>query len=118
MKRNIIIFASLFFLLGGQGAWVSAQTKRLDIQQAFGQKTSLTKPISLIRGWVDASHYLERNPRDGLTYQVHIETEERTRYNPPPTSDVSVFVREQDIYITYGDGAPIRLTDSPDVEEK
>lgn len=95
-----------------------AQTKRLDLEQSLGLKPSLTKSINTIQGWADARHYIEVDAATQTQYQVDIRTGERTAYTPPPSSDVAVFIKENDVFIRQGDDAERRLTQSPDVEEK
>ncbi|WP_353124891.1 S9 family peptidase [Parapedobacter pyrenivorans] len=96
----------------------AAQTKRLELEQIFGQKPSLTKSINTIQGWADNQHYIEVDATTRQQYRVHIKTGERTAYIPPPNSDVEVYVKENDVYIRRGDHAEKRLTQSPDIEEK
>src|SRR5690606_30541657 len=50
--------------------------------------------------------------------KVHVKTGARSTYTPPPSNDVSVFVRDNDVYIVEGKQSPKRLTNSPDIEEK
>lgn len=105
----------MFLLLGNL---VSGQTKRLDLEQSLGRKPSLTKSINMVRGWADAQHYIEYDVQTGQTYQVHVKTGERKSYTPPPTSDVEVYLQNNDVFIRQGAGAPRQLTRSPEVEEK
>lgn len=105
----------IFLLLGNS---VSAQTKRLELEQIFGSKPSLTKQIATIEGWADSQHYIEHDVQTGRTYQVHIKTGERKPYTPPPASDVEVYLQDKDVFIRQGTGAPKQLTHSPEVEEK
>lgn len=106
--------AALLLLVYG----VEAQTKRLDLQQSLGQKASLTKPIDHITGWSDGQHYIAFDAQTQQRYEVDVETGERTRYTPPPTSDVEVYIEHNDIFIREGAAAPRQLTQSPDEEEK
>lgn len=95
-----------------------AQKKTLTFAQAWGQEASITKAINQYTGWADNSHYIERDGIDGQLYQVHVKTGERTSYTPPATSNVEVFVKDNDVYIQYGSEEAKRLTQSPDLEEK
>lgn len=119
MKRRYPIIALLAFFIcfHTAGFQAIAQTKRLDLQQSLGQKESLTKSINMIRGWADADHYIEFDPAARKSYQVHIKTGERSEYTPPPSSNITVYVEENDIYVRSGQQAPQRLTQSPEVEE-
>src|SRR5690606_36919600 len=105
----------LFLLIGNS---VSAQTKRLDLQQSLGQKPSLTKPIDRILGWADAQHYIVYDEQTQQRLQVHVKSGERSPYTPPPTSDVEVYVENNDIFIREGSDEPRQLTQSPADEEK
>lgn len=97
---------------------VEAQTKRLDLQQSLGQKPSLTKPIDRVLGWADAQHYITYDARTKQRYRVHVKSGERNPYTPPPTSDVEVYMENNDIFIREGSNAPRQLTRSPTDEEK
>ena len=105
----------MFLVLGSA---VSAQTKRLNLQQALGQELSLTKPIDNIRGWADAQHYILYDAQTQERYQVDVKTGERSPYTPPPTNDVEVYVENNDIFIRQGSDTPKQLTNSPAEEEK
>jgi len=104
---------SLLFIVSAQ-----AQTKDLTFSQAWGQEPSVTVPINQYVGWADANHYIERDTKDGKTYQVNIKSGQRSLYVPMPTADVKIFTKEKDIYIQYGEQEAKRLTQSPDAEEK
>jgi len=113
--NKLYLTIGMVFLLG---SLVSAQTKRLDLEQSLGLKPSLTKPINMVSGWADAQHYIEQDVQTGQTYQVHVKTAERSPYTPPPTSDVEVYLQNNDVFIRWGTGVPKQLTRSPDVEEQ
>jgi dipeptidyl-peptidase-4 len=119
MKRNLSLFTLVAFVVCLQGAVTItlAQSKRLDLQQSLGQKESLTKSIVSIRGWADAAHYIEFDPATRQSNKVHVKTGERSVYTPPPSSTISVYVQDKDIFIREGQGTPKQLTQSPDVEE-
>ncbi len=108
----------LFGLIACLGAPVSvvAQQKRLTQEQALGTAPSLTKPISMISGWSDESHYIEFDMSDRKQYTVDIKTGARAPYTPPPKSDVTLSIRDKDIYIQYGTATPKRLTQTPEEE--
>ncbi len=112
-----LYLAVVAFLLLGHTSLL-AQTRRLDLEQSLGRKPSLTKPINTIRGWADAQHYIEYDVQAGQSYRVHVKTGERTRYTPPPSSDMEVYVRDNDIFVRRGTDAPKQLTHSPEVPEK
>lgn len=95
-----------------------AQKKTLSFAQAWGQETSVTKPINQYSGWADNDHYIERDITDGKLYQVHVKTGKRISYTPSVKSDTEVFVKDNDVYIRYGNDQAKRLTQSPDAEEK
>lgn len=117
MKKTTITMALAAFIAVGLMS-AQAQTKRLDMEQAQGLKESLTKPIVSIRGWADANHYIEVDPATRQSQQVHIKTGARSAYTPPPSSDVTVFIENNDIFIREGQGAARQLTNSPDVAEQ
>src|SRR5690606_22567615 len=89
MMRNIFSLSiCCLLLIGGP---VAAQTKRLDLEQAWGLKRSLTKPINTIEGWADARHYIEYDVQARQAYQVAIQNGQRTPYAPPPSSNMEVY---------------------------
>ncbi len=115
MNQKLYMTIGVFLLFVSQ---TGAQTKRLDLDQSLGLKPSLTKSINRVQGWADAQHYIEVDATTQQQYQVHIKTGERAPYTPPPSSDVEVYVKENDIFIRQGNHAERQLTRSPDVEEK
>ncbi|SEL35116.1 S9 family peptidase [Parapedobacter koreensis] len=115
MHKKIYLAIGVFLVLGHS---LSAQTKRLDLEQSLGAKPSLTKPINRIVGWADADHYIESDVQARQQYQVHVKTGERNPYTPPPSSDVDVYVQDNDIFIRQGANAARQLTHSPEDEEK
>ncbi|MBD1431312.1 DPP IV N-terminal domain-containing protein [Sphingobacterium sp. DN00404] len=110
---NSLVVVGLLFT-----APVCAQKKALNFAQSWGQEISVTKPINQYTGWADNDHYIERDRKDGRLYQIHVTTGKRTPYTPPVKSDTEVFVKNNDVYIRYGNSPDRRLTHSPDVEEK
>ncbi|WP_257670328.1 S9 family peptidase [Parapedobacter tibetensis] len=115
MNKSIYLLIGAFLLFTYQ---IEAQTKRLDLEQSLGLKPSLTKTINPIQGWADAQHYIEYDAQTRQQYQVHIKSGERTPYTPPPSSDVEVYVGNNDVFIRRGADDPKQLTHSPDEEEK
>lgn len=108
----------LFSLVIGIGLSTSAhaQQKRLSQAQALGSELSLTKSMNGIMGWADATHYIEMDSKERKPYAVDINTGAKTPYTPPPKSDVSVTIKDKDVYIQYGKDAPKRLTNTTDEE--
>ncbi|TYR33043.1 S9 family peptidase [Sphingobacterium phlebotomi] len=113
--KKILVKSLIGFLFVTQ---LQAQKKTLSFAQAWGQETSVTKPINEYTGWADNDHYIERDVTDRKLYQVHVKTGRRTSYTAPVKSDTEVFVKDKDIYIRYGNDQAKRLTQSPDAEEK
>lgn len=97
---------------------VHAQNKRLNFNESWGSGYTLTKAINQYTGWADADHYLETDSKDRKTYKVHVKTGARTVYEPAPSSDVQVTIKDKDIYIRYGQQEAKKLTNSPEVEEQ
>ncbi len=113
--KKILVKSLIGFLFVTQ---LQAQKKTLSFAQAWGQETSVTKPINEYTGWADNDHYIERDVTDRKLYQVHVKTGRRTAYTAPGKSDTELFVKDKDIYIRYGNDQAKRLTQSPDAEEK
>ena len=109
---NSFVIVGLLFLTPLQ-----AQKKELSFAQAWGREASVTKPINEYTGWADNDHYIESDI-DKNRYQVHVKTGKRTPYTPPAKSDTEVSIKNNDIYIRFGNDPERRLTQSPDVEEK
>ncbi|WP_140938763.1 S9 family peptidase [Sphingobacterium lumbrici] len=116
MKKLIcsICVATLFMVVHS----LEAQTKRLNFNESWGNGHTVTKPVNQYTGWADTEHYLEIDKDDRKTYKVNVKTGERSAYERAPSSDVKVFIKEQDIYIQFGQQAAKRVTQSPDVEEQ
>ncbi len=113
MNKNL-----LFSLAIGLGLSTSvvAQQKRLTQAQALGGQLSLTKSMNGIMGWSDATHYIEMDSKERKPYAVDINTGAKMPYTPPPKSDVSVTIKDKDVYIQYGKDAAKRLTNNTDEE--
>lgn len=113
MKKTILLclFAASCF-----GFTAQAQQKRLNQAQALGAQPSLTKPMNMVSGWSDNTHYIEFDSKDRKQYAVDMLTGERTAYTPPPKSDVNVLIRDKDVYIQYGKEEAKRLTNNTDEE--
>jgi hypothetical protein len=63
----------------------------------------IINPLPVITGWADDSHYIKANPvrrGQGLTgsVSVGVVTDAETAY-VPPAKDMSVSVRDKDIYL-------------------
>jgi dipeptidyl-peptidase-4 len=114
MKATLILglAGTLLFSVPGQ-----AQLKKLNQQQIFAGKPSLTNPLSVITGWSDDSHYIEMNVQDRKLYAIDIKSGAKSPYTPPPVSNVNVSVDQNDIYIKYGKDEPKRLTNNKDEEK-
>ncbi|TKC60312.1 S9 family peptidase [Pedobacter hiemivivus] len=94
-----------------------AQLKKLNQQQIFSGQPSLTKPMSIITGWSDDSHYIEMDAKDRKLYAVDVRSGAKIAYSPPAQSDVNVYVEKNDIYIKSGKNEPKRLTNNKDEEK-
>lgn len=113
MKPHLILgLAGVLFLSSN----TQAQLKQLNQQQIFGGQPSLTKPMGMVAGWSDNTHYLEVDAQDRKLYAVDLKTGTKTAYTPPPKSNVNVFVKDNDIYIQYGKDEAKRLTNDKDEE--
>lgn len=97
---------------------VQAQQKRLDFDQSWGNRNSLTQSINNYPGWANKVSYLERDVLDGKMYQVDLKTGKRELHVVPAKSSVKVYVSKNDIFIQDGSQAAKQLTNSPDVEEQ
>lgn len=95
-----------------------SQKKDLTFDQAWGRESSITVPINHYGGWADENHYLETDVNDRQTYRVHVKTGERSIHRPEPNKAVTVYVKDNDIFIKAVDQAERKLTNSPDVAEK
>lgn len=95
---------------------LKAQQKRLNQAQALGAQQSLTKPMNMIVGWSDNTHYIEFDANDRKQYAVDINNGQRSAYTPPPKSDVNLSIKNKDIYIQYGSAEAKRLTNNADEE--
>lgn len=114
--KKFIPVLAFMSLLSAQEAL--AQTKRLDPQQVSGQKPSLTKAIPAIQGWADENHFIEFNVQDRKAQKVHVKSGQKSEYIAPVRNTITVYVKDNDIFYREGQGAEIKLTNSPDVEEK
>lgn len=96
----------------------SAQTKRLNFDESWGRGYTVTQAINNYTGWADKDHYIEQDAADRKAYKVNVKTGKRELYTPAPSDDVKVFVKNNDIFIKYGQGAEQQVTKSPDVAEQ
>ncbi|MBP3943825.1 DPP IV N-terminal domain-containing protein [Sphingobacteriaceae bacterium WQ 2009] len=95
-----------------------AQSKRLDFDQSWGRKNSLTNTVNQYRGWADAEHYIEYDVASNTTNKVHVKTGQKSLYTAPVKSNVRVYVENNDVYIQYGKEAAKKLTNSPTIAEQ
>ncbi|TDQ09240.1 S9 family peptidase [Pedobacter metabolipauper] len=114
MRKTVLI---CFAMSLTSAVSVQAQLKRLNQQQIFDGQPSLTKPMNAVTGWADDSHYIEADPKTRQLYAVDVKSGSRTEYTPPPKSNVTVFVRDKDVYIKYGKDEAKRLTTNTDEEK-
>lgn len=96
----------------------NAQKVQLDFDQLWGRKASVTQAIYSVRGWADAEHYIVNDPKDHKAYTVHIKSGEKKAYVPQPSNDVRTYLKENDVYIRYGEEDEIRLTQSSDTKKE
>ncbi|MHC8950333.1 S9 family peptidase [Sphingobacterium hungaricum] len=95
-----------------------AQQKKLNFEQSWGREASITNPINQYRGWADNEHYIVYDVAQRKNIQVSVKSGASTDYSAPPKSDVEVFVRDNDVFIQYGQQAAKQLTSSPEIEEQ
>ncbi|MBE8721043.1 S9 family peptidase [Sphingobacterium pedocola] len=116
MKKLICNFfvATLFITVQP----LEAQIKRLNFNESWGNGYTVTKAVNQYVGWADTEHYLEIDKDERKTYKVNVKTGARSPYEPAHSSDVKVFVKENDIYVQFGQQAAQRITQSPDLEEQ
>jgi len=107
-----------FMLLLSVSQLSMAQKKKLDFEQAWGQKHSITQSINRYSGWADAQHYLMYDLDQNQTVKVHIKTGETSVYTPELKSAVEVFVKDRDIYVRTPGQQAMQLTKSPEVDEQ
>jgi dipeptidyl-peptidase-4 len=114
--KKLLLFITVLSLsfTGGQA---NAQLKRLSRQQIFEGQPSITRPLDFVAGWADDSHYIEIDAKDRRAYAVDVKSGNRSPYIPPPKSDVGLTVRNNDIYIQYGNAEPKRLTSNAEQEK-
>lgn len=105
MKKSLLLLCASGLFLNLQ-----AQQQKLTFEQTQGKIPSLTNPINTISGWSDEQHYIETDPKTRQQYTVDVKTGTRLPYTPPPKSDVSVMIKDNDVYIQYGKQEPKKLT--------
>lgn len=105
MKRSLLLLCASGIFLNLQ-----AQQQKLTFEQTQGKAPSLTNPMTTISGWTDEQHYIETDPKTKQQFTVNIRTGSKLPYTPPPISDVSVMIKDNDVYIQYGKQEPKRLT--------
>lgn len=117
MSKLITALSLTAFILVSESS-VQAQQKRLDFDQSWGNRNSLTQSINSYPGWANNNAYLERDAQDGKTYQVDLKTGKREVYIVPAKSSIKVYVSKNDIFIQDGSQEAKQLTNSPDIEEQ
>ncbi len=116
MNKLFSSLAVVALLIAAQPA--SAQTKRLNFDESWGRGYTVTKAINQYMGWADKDHIIERSASDQKLYKVHVKTGKRELHVPTPSSDVRLTVKNNDIFIKYGQGEERQVTNSPDVAEQ
>ena len=116
MNRKIGGLAVLGFFISMN--YSNAQSQRLSFDQSWGAAYSVTKAINSYTGWADKDHYLEFDQNDRKTYKVNVKSGKREIYTPAPSNDVRVYIKNNDVYIKYGQQAEKQLTNSPEVAEQ
>ncbi|MEN5432475.1 DPP IV N-terminal domain-containing protein [Sphingobacterium faecium] len=117
MSKLITALSLTAFILVSEST-VQAQQKRLDFDQSWGNRNSLTQNVNFYPGWANSVAYLERDAKDGKTYQIDLKSGKRELYVVPAKSSVKVYVSKNDIFIQDGSQAAKQLTNSPDVAEQ
>ncbi|UIR57222.1 S9 family peptidase [Sphingobacterium sp. SRCM116780] len=117
MNKLITALSLTAFILVSESP-IQAQQKRLDFDQSWGNKNSLTQSINSYQGWANNTAYLELDAKDNKTYQVDVKTGKRELYVAPAKSSIKVYVSKNDIFIQDGNQAEKQLTNSPDVAEQ
>ncbi|RZK77682.1 MAG: S9 family peptidase [Pedobacter sp.] len=113
MKKTVLFCLSISLFSG----LLQAQQKKLTLQQIFEGQPSLTSSMSQIVGWSDDSHYLEVDGTDRKLYAVDVKSGAKSPYTPPPKSNVSLFMRDSEVYIQNGKDDAKRLTNNNDEEK-
>lgn len=117
MSKLITALSLTAFILVSEST-VQAQQKRLDFDQSWGNRNSLTQNVNSYPGWANNVAYLERDVLDGKEYQVDLKSGKRELYVVPAKSSVKVYVSKNDIFIQDGSQAAKQLTSSPDIAEE
>ncbi|HVI48878.1 MAG TPA: S9 family peptidase [Chitinophaga sp.] len=112
---------SAALLLTGMLQLHAQEKQDITFEQAFrGKATDITKPLPVIKGWADATHYLEMRPDAGSgrmqAWTVDAATGKSEIYTAP-VDGPSVEVREKDIFYKSADGNTARLTNDPQEEK-
>lgn len=98
-----------------------AQKKQLTTGQMLrNEPNKIVAPLPNITGWADDTHYIKAASRrpggNAGSTQVDVLTGTETPYTPP-AKDMSVSVRDKDIYLKKADGTETRLTRTADEEQ-
>lgn len=117
MSKLITALSLTAFILVSESS-VQAQQKRLDFDQSWGNRNSLTQSINGYPGWANNTAYLERDAQDGKVYQVDLKSGKRELHVVPAKSSVKVYISKNDIFIQDGNQVAKQLTSSPDIAEQ
>lgn len=113
--RRALLVALAFSALSAQ-----AQKKQLTTGQMLkNEPNKIVTPLPAISGWADDTHYIKsagRRPGGGGSMAVDVLTGTEAPYTPP-AKDMSVSVRDKDIYLKKADGTETRLTKTADEEQ-
>ncbi|MBW8685869.1 S9 family peptidase [Chitinophaga rhizophila] len=108
-RYRSVCFTALSLL----GLSLQAQEKKdLTFRQIFkGEATGLYQPLPNIRGWADATHYIQYRTEGGASkaYKVDAATGKSEPYVTPPEG-ATVTVRNNDIVYTSPTGTTTQLT--------
>jgi dipeptidyl-peptidase-4 len=118
--RKILIAAFVVSSIAAQ-----AQTKQLTTAQMLkNEPNKVVAPLPMITGWADDTHYIKssfgsgrRSGGGGSTRMaVDVNTGAETPYTPP-VAEMSVTMRDKDVYFTKTGNPEKRLTKTADEEQ-
>lgn len=110
---NYLIVGFLFC-----GTQITYAQRELTFDEAWGRTQSTTVSINSYRGWADNENYLEYNREENKTYKVHVKTGHREIYVPVVNKSTITFVKNNDVYLKFGNGQEKQITFSPDLVEE
>ncbi|RYD87650.1 MAG: S9 family peptidase, partial [Sphingobacteriales bacterium] len=120
MILSIPVRRALFVALAFSALSAQAQKKQLTTGQMLkNEPNKIVTPLPAISGWADDTHYIKsagRRPGGGGSMAVDVLTGTEAPYTPP-AKDMSVSVRDKDIYLKKADGTETRLTKTADEEQ-